>query len=93
MKSTGIVRYLDNLGRIVIPIELRRVYKLEKNDPVEIYVSGENIILRKYQPDVNPWTNAELNSALVQVCLATGKDPTTFLKAAREKAKEREDGT
>lgn len=51
MKSTGIVRKLDELGRIVLPIELRRTLNLAEKDAVEIYVDGENIILRKYQPN------------------------------------------
>ena len=51
MKSTGIVRKLDELGRIVLPIELRRTLNLAEKDAVEIYVDGENIILKKYQPN------------------------------------------
>ncbi len=51
MKSTGIVRRLDELGRIVLPIELRRTLDLAEKDAVEIYVEGDCIILRKYQPN------------------------------------------
>lgn len=50
MKSTGIVRKVDELGRIVLPIELRRTLGIEEKDRVEIFVDGESIILRKYQP-------------------------------------------
>lgn len=50
MKSTGIVRKVDELGRIVIPKELRRTLAINQGDPVEIYVEGEQIILKKYQP-------------------------------------------
>lgn len=50
MKATGIVRKLDQLGRIVIPKELRTTFDLNENDPVEIFVDGSDIILRKYQP-------------------------------------------
>ena len=50
MKSTGIVRKLDELGRIVLPIELRRIFDLEEKDPLEIYVDGDCIILKKYAP-------------------------------------------
>lgn len=49
MKSTGIVRRVDELGRIVIPIELRNKLKIEEKDPIEIYVDGSSIILKKYQ--------------------------------------------
>lgn len=47
MKSTGIVRKVDELGRIVLPIEMRRTLDIAEKDPVEIYVDGDNIILRK----------------------------------------------
>ena len=50
MKSTGIVRRIDNLGRVVLPIELRRLFDLEKEDPVEIFVDDNYIMLKKYQP-------------------------------------------
>lgn len=49
MKSTGIVRRLDELGRVVIPIELRNKLNIVERDPMEIYVDGENIILKKYE--------------------------------------------
>ena len=51
MKSTGIIRKVDNLGRIVIPIELRRTLNIEIKDALEIYVDGDQIILKKYTPD------------------------------------------
>ena len=50
MKSTGIVRKLDNLGRIVLPVELRRTLQIEEKDPVEIFVEDDMVILKKYQP-------------------------------------------
>jgi len=50
MKSTGIVRKVDELGRVVLPIELRRTLQINKSDPLEIYVDGEKIVLKKYQP-------------------------------------------
>jgi len=49
MKSTGIVRKLDPLGRIVIPIEIRKTLDLD-NKPLEIFVENDMIILRKYEP-------------------------------------------
>ena len=51
MKNTGIVRKVDQLGRIVIPMELRRVLDIEESTPLEIYTEGETIILKKYTPD------------------------------------------
>jgi transcriptional pleiotropic regulator of transition state genes len=50
LKSTGIVRKVDELGRIVLPIELRRTLSIEEKDALEIYVDGESIILKKYEP-------------------------------------------
>lgn len=50
MKSTGIVRKIDALGRIVLPIELRRTLDIGERDAVEISVEGSNIVLRKYRP-------------------------------------------
>lgn len=50
MKSTGIVRKVDELGRIVLPIELRRTLDIEIKDSLEIYVDGNSIILKKYEP-------------------------------------------
>lgn len=49
MKSTGIVRCVDDLGRIVLPIELRRTLNIDSRDALEIYVDGNSIILEKYQ--------------------------------------------
>lgn len=50
MKSTGIVRKVDQLGRIVIPIELRRMLDIAEEDSLEIFTEGEQIILKKYEP-------------------------------------------
>ena len=50
MKATGIVRKVDVLGRIVLPIELRKNLDIEREDPIEIFVDGEYILLKKYEP-------------------------------------------
>lgn len=50
MKSTGMVRKIDELGRIVIPMELRKYFGIDVKDPLEIYVEDGNIILSKYEP-------------------------------------------
>ena len=49
MKSTGVVRRVDELGRIVIPIELRNKLGIAEKDPLEIYVDGSNIVLKKFE--------------------------------------------
>lgn len=50
MKSTGIVRRIDELGRIVIPKEVRKTLKIKSGDPIEIYINENTIILNKYSP-------------------------------------------
>ncbi len=50
MKTTGIVRQMDSLGRIVLPIELRRTLDIAQKDSLEIFVEGNQIILKKYEP-------------------------------------------
>ena len=50
MKTTGIVRKVDELGRIVLPKELRKMFDIDHKDPIEIYVDGDSIILKKYEP-------------------------------------------
>ena len=50
MQSTGIVRKVDELGRIVLPIEMRRTLDIGEKDALEIYVEGSSVILKKYKP-------------------------------------------
>lgn len=59
MKSTGIVRKVDELGRVVIPIELRRTLGVDVKDALEIYVDEEKIILKKYEPACVFCSNAD----------------------------------
>lgn len=65
MKSTGIVRKLDELGRITLPIELRRTLGVGDRDPLEIYVESDRIILEKYAP-VDIFTGAK--NDLIEYC-------------------------
>lgn len=51
MKSTGIIRRMDELGRVVIPIEIRNQFNIAEKDPMEIYVDGSSIILKKFEPN------------------------------------------
>jgi len=50
MKTTGIVRKVDELGRIVLPVEIRRVFDIQIRDTLEIYTEGDKILLKKYDP-------------------------------------------
>lgn len=51
LKATGIVRKVDELGRIVLPIEMRRTLDIAERDALEIYVEGSSVILKKYKPN------------------------------------------
>jgi AbrB family transcriptional regulator, transcriptional pleiotropic regulator of transition state genes len=71
MKSTGIVRKVDELGRVVIPIELRRTLGIAEKDALEIYVDDERIILKKYKPNMTCQVTGEVSDD--NLSLAGGK--------------------
>ena len=58
MKSTGVVRKVDELGRIVLPIEIRKVLDIKQKDAIEIFTDSDRIILQKYQPACTFCNNA-----------------------------------
>lgn len=61
MKDTGIVRNLDSLGRVTLPIELRRKLNIDIKDPVEIFVEDDRIVMQKYEPaDIFDGTKEDL---------------------------------
>lgn len=79
LKSTGIVRKVDELGRVVIPIELRRTLQIAEKDALEIYVDGEKIVLKKYEPACIFCGNADgvrnfRDKNICQDCLQAMKD-------------------
>ncbi len=49
MKAIGVVRSVDELGRVVLPIELRRIFDIQIKDPIEIYSEGNTIVLKKHK--------------------------------------------
>lgn len=51
MKAMGVIRKIDGLGRIVIPMEIRNKLNISENDPLEIHVEGSTILIKKYEPD------------------------------------------
>jgi len=63
VKSTGIVRKIDELGRIVLPIELRRTLNIAERDTVEIFVDGSSIVLKKFIPET-----VKVGKGKTQVC-------------------------
>lgn len=71
MKSTGIVRKVDELGRVVIPIELRRTLGINEKDALEIYVDDERIVLKKYKPSMTCQITGEISDN--NLSLANGK--------------------
>lgn len=71
MKSIGVVRKVDELGRIVMPIELRRALDIAIKDSIEFFVDGDKIVLKKYKPH--------------GICLMTGKLPPKIRSTATAK--------
>lgn len=59
MKATGIVRRIDDLGRVIIPKEIRRNLHIHENDPLEIFVENDKIIFQPYLPYIEPWRMLE----------------------------------
>jgi AbrB family looped-hinge helix DNA binding protein len=82
LKSTGMVRRLDALGRIVIPKEIRRMKRIKAGDPIEMFLDGDNIILRRYNPGAVTMT--ELTDAFIAVCKKHGEKPSDYLDIIRE---------
>ena len=79
MKSTGVVRKIDELGRFVLPIELRKNLRINNRDSVEIFVEDDKIILKKYEPSCVLCGNADgvesLNGKLIcKNCIQKIKD-------------------
>ena len=83
MKSTGIVRRIDGLGRFVLPIELRRLLELDTDSSIEIFTDDDAIILKKYQPscifcgearDVTPYMGRNICAACLKKLRALGQD-------------------
>ncbi|MCA4158108.1 AbrB/MazE/SpoVT family DNA-binding domain-containing protein [Priestia megaterium] len=71
MKATGIVRKIDNLGRVVLPVELRRTLNIKNDEPVEIFVDNKNIVLKKYSPNLACKVTGEVSED--NLILAKGK--------------------
>ncbi|WP_336992218.1 AbrB/MazE/SpoVT family DNA-binding domain-containing protein [Bacillus toyonensis] len=71
MKATGVTRKVDELGRVVIPKELRNTLDIKEKSPLEIFIEGEDIILQKYQPDGVCALTGEVSN--LNIALANGK--------------------
>ncbi|TMN22314.1 AbrB/MazE/SpoVT family DNA-binding domain-containing protein [Lentibacillus cibarius] len=71
MKSTGIVRKVDELGRIVLPKELRRTLDINEKDPLEIYINDDQVVLKKYKPNMTCQVTGQTSDE--NLSLANGK--------------------
>ena len=83
MKSTGIVRKVDSLGRVVLPIDLRKSLDIAVNDPIEILVDGELIVLKKFEPTCTFCSNTQQFTVfngknICSDCLDEIQEITTF---------------
>lgn len=68
MKATGIVRKIDELGRIVIPKELRKILNIDIKDPMEIFTEKDSIILKKYESNMTCIITGEISNQNVSLC-------------------------
>jgi AbrB family transcriptional regulator (stage V sporulation protein T) len=90
MKATGIIRRIDDLGRVVIPKEIRRTFNIKEGDPLEIYVTNEGILYKKYSAigalgDFAQDYAESLNEATGQICLITDRDQTVAVSGVAKK--------
>lgn len=63
MKATGIIRRIDDLGRVVIPKEIRRNYNIREGDPLEIFLEDDGVVFKKYLPNCRDNLVAALRNA------------------------------
>lgn len=89
MKATGIVRRIDDLGRVVIPKEIRRTLRIREGDPLEIYTEESQMVLRKYSPMTEISSNARavaegLNSILEKGVIVTDNDQVIAISGVKE---------
>ena len=90
-KATGMVRRVDDLGRLVLPKELRRTFGIDNGDPVEIFTTTDEIVLRKYQPAGGCSLCWSIASAYVElgwdkrVCAKCGQRSWERLKAGERR--------
>ncbi|MFC4102881.1 AbrB/MazE/SpoVT family DNA-binding domain-containing protein [Paenibacillus xanthanilyticus] len=72
MKATGVVRKVDELGRVVIPVELRRTLDIKEGESLEIFVNGEQIMLKKYAPGCTFCGKVEISTTLAGKHVCSG---------------------
>ncbi len=90
MKTTGIVRRIDDLGRLVIPKELRKTLRIKEGDPLEIYASEDVLMLKKYSPVITVGSYAQIIADGIQTltektCLITDGDAVIYASGNKYK--------
>ena len=88
MKITSFVRPIDGLGRVVIPVEIRRILALETSDQLEVFVEDERIVMRRYQHDEDIQGAAEVLGRLIQNNRDRLKNPEGIEEKYQELLKE-----
>lgn len=90
MRDTGIVRRIDELGRVVIPKEIRKTLRIKEGDPLEIYTDKDELLFRKYSPISSVGDFAEsvatsLSEITESECIITDTDTVIFVAGSRNK--------
>ena len=90
MQGTGIVRRIDELGRVVIPKEIRKTLRIKEGDPLEIYTDKENLVISKYSPisSINDFVKIVadgIEEVTQKVCLITDNDTILYLSKGKMK--------
>lgn len=90
MNATGIMRRIDDLGRVVIPKEIRRTMRIREGDPLEIYTNKDELVFKKYSPIANVLDNATtvgevLSKETDKVCFITDNDKVKFASHSKYK--------
>ncbi len=90
MQGTGIVRRIDELGRVVIPKEIRKTLRIKEGDPLEIYTDKENLVIKKYSPisSINDFVKIVadgIDELTEKVCVITDNDTVLYLSKGKMK--------
>lgn len=91
MQDTGIVRRIDELGRVVIPKELRKTLRIREGDPLEIYTNKDELIFKKYSPisTINDYAEAVadgIEEVIEKTCIITDNDAVIYVSGKRKDA-------
>ena len=90
MQETGIVRRIDELGRVVIPKEMRKTLRIKEGDPLEIYTDKDHLVFRKYSPisTINDYVQAVadgIEELSEKICLITDNDTVIYVSKGKLK--------